>query len=105
MEETSKFSVTGFDCLQFDISKSIFGNQKMVKEIIKPMTYNDLTKWESLRFPADEFQILKQMCHTNQHNEALTKYDPIAFKMNRYSDIIPCKFSLELNTNTYQPIS
>lgn len=34
------------------------------------------------------------MTVTDRHTEALVEYDPVTFKLNRYSDIIPCKIFL-----------
>ena len=84
-------NIDGTKVLKTDLSWDMYGDQQMVQQIIKPITYTDLLSWETLRFPKDEFKILRQLCHSNQHNEALTSYDPVAFKMNRYTDIIPCK--------------
>jgi protein tyrosine phosphatase len=89
MEQTQKLSTTCYGTLEVDISKDLFEKNAQVQQIIEPMSFDDLINFNRVRFPLEEFAVFKKMCHTNQHNEALTKYDPVAFKMNRYSDIIP----------------
>ena len=105
MQNIKKTSITGLGVLSIDISAPLVSQDKNLKQIIGELGVKDLLNFKNIRNFRQEFKFLNKICHTQDHDDALTVHDPIAFKMNRYSDIIPCKFSLELNTNTYQPIS
>ena len=102
MEKSAFLGASGIHGLKLDIGMGLFRGNAAFQDVLKPMTFDQLLNWKTLRFPKKEFALLREVCHTNQHEESLVKYDPIAFKMNRYSDIIPCKTKSDRSSRTHQ---
>jgi hypothetical protein len=95
---TQTYTPSAINTLPVDTSYSLFSTNDSVQKVLKPFAYDDLMDFSNTRHIHGEFKVffelmklMRQMANTDHHTARLVKYNPIAFKMNRYSDIIPCK--------------
>lgn len=97
MIDNSNIKIDCLNTLSVDISLHNFVQKSSnLRELVEPCTVATLRHFGELRKTDDEHQLLKMMTETPLHKQAQVAFDPLAFKLNRYSDIVPLKHSAVL---------
>jgi protein tyrosine phosphatase len=97
MIDNTNIKINCLNTLSVDISLHNFVQlSSNLRELIEPCSVATITHFKRYRKTEDEHQLLKMLTETPLHKQAQVPFDPLAFKLNRYSDIVPLKHSAVL---------
>ena len=87
-------------CYLFDFSYHWIEKNNNIKRIAEPIEIDLYSEFkEPLRDPYCEYELIKLICDSNTHKNNLIEIPKSLKKLNRYSDILPCKIYTYNNKN------